>query len=97
MTDFFAIQAALHCQAPRRLSFGECKVHLARLGIELRKTEFKEYRVNYLHGAEVTAVYELELRAAVENGLALLSAKAALPVASIAARALATLQISRES
>lgn len=47
MSEILALQAALYCQQPNRLSFGECRTHLARLEVELRKTDFAEYRVNF--------------------------------------------------
>lgn len=70
--------AAHLARPPARLTLADARASLARLGVTLRKTEFGEYRVNFRHGAEVTAVYESDLASAIDSGLAMQAHRARL-------------------
>lgn len=79
MTAFATAPAAIaSLTGPRPVTLATARAAFARLGMNLRKTEYDEYRVNFRHGEEATAAYESSLPDAIGTGLAMLAHKARL-------------------
>lgn len=53
------------------MTLKQAKAQLRSIGVTINRTPHGEYRVNYVNGTEATAVYETDLQAAVETGMAM--------------------------
>lgn len=53
------------------MTFKQAKAQLRVVGITIRKTQYGEYRVNFVNGTEATAIYDPDLDSAVATGIAM--------------------------